>query len=45
MIINFSSFLLILISFMLIITGLYLIFHEKLRELKKHKDKNINIPE
>jgi hypothetical protein len=40
MIINFSSFLLILISFMLIITGLYLVFHDKLRELKKQKENN-----
>ena len=42
MIIDFISFLLILIAFMFIITGLYLIFHEKLRELKKQKNKNIN---
>ena len=43
MIINFSSFLLILIAFMLMITGLYLIFNEKLRDIKeskKQKDKN-----
>ena len=42
MIIDFITFLLILTAFMFIITGLYLIFHEKLRELKKQKDKNIN---
>ncbi len=38
MIIDFISFLLILIAFMFIITGLYLLFHNNIKNVKKNKD-------
>ncbi len=45
MMIDFISFLLILIALMFIVTGLYFIFHDKLNYLKKQPDNKSNTKE